>query len=284
MSGYIETELYINPYDADAADILSALLAESGYDSFADTESGVKCYVREEIYSGGAVENAIESLPIKSCTVTYENRFIEDQDWNSRWVEESFTPITIGKECIIHSPKHAIPEGIKYDILIAPKMAFGSGHHETTHMMAEWIIHENIQDKTVLDMGCGTGILAILASKCGAAEVTAIDIDERSYNNTIENSELNGIGNIIIRLGGADSIGDDKFDIILANINRNILIADMAVYSSAIIAGGALYLSGFYESDIDILSEAAAKEGFTKSATKNNGEWVSVKYIKINHK
>ncbi|MEG1642919.1 MAG: 50S ribosomal protein L11 methyltransferase [Bacteroidales bacterium] len=283
MSGYIETELYIAPHNPDAADILSAILADSGYESFIETENGIKCYIQKSMYSDWNVKEAIKSLPIKGCTVTYNNIFIKDEDWNSRWVEENFTPISIGKECIIHSPKHIIDEYAKHEILIAPKMAFGSGHHQTTIMMAEWVLSENIQNKTVLDMGCGTGILAILASKCGAAKVTAIDIDERAYKNAIENTRLNHISNIYLRHGGAEAIESNKFDIILANINRNILISDMEIYSEAVNPGGVLYVSGFYESDINILSAAASNTGFAKAKTKTDGEWASVKYIKTTH-
>ena len=161
-------------------------------------------------------------------------------------------------------------------------MAFGSGHHQTTAMMVKWILNDkNINGKSVLDMGCGTAILAIVAKKCGAGNVCAIDIDERAYNNAKENIALNGCSDIEVRLGGAEAIGDSKFDIILANINKNILLSDMSIYSSALKPGGSIYVSGFFVSDIEDLSKCASQYGLTKVAEVSDEEWASVKFSKI---
>ncbi|MBP3353037.1 MAG: 50S ribosomal protein L11 methyltransferase [Bacteroidales bacterium] len=282
MTGlYIETTLTIIPYIEDAADIMAALLADAGYETFIPTENGTKCYILKENYESSIVDEAISQNPFE-CTIIYNSIEVEDEDWNKRWVEESFTPISIDNDCVIHSPKHQIEENIKYDILINPIMAFGSGHHQTTAMMVKWILNDkNINGKSVLDMGCGTAILAIVAKKCGAGNVCAIDIDERAYNNAKENIALNGCSDIEVRLGGAEAIGDSKFDIILANINKNILLSDMSIYSSALKPGGSIYVSGFFVSDIEDLSKCASQYGLTKVAEVSDEEWASVKFSKI---
>lgn len=280
MTGYVETILTISPYDRDVADLLTAFLADNGYETFQDTEEGIKGYIKETLYNNTAVDTVIASLPIRTSRVSYTNNRIPCEDWNRRWIEESFTPVTIRKECVIHSPYHSVDSGIKYDIVIAPVMAFGSGHHQTTCMMAEHLLNDFKQGQSLLDMGCGTGILAILASKLGARKVTAIDIDEMAYENCLENIRLNNAQNIEVLLGDSNAIGERRFDTIVANINRNILIADMPLYSAALNTDGTLYISGFYTSDTDMLKEAAARCGleFEKSETKE--EWASVKLRK----
>lgn len=280
MTGqYIETTLIITPYSEDAADVMAALLANENYETFIPSENGVKCYILKENYSEKIVTDAIAQNPF-DCTITYNSIEVENEDWNKTWVEESFTPIYIGNECVIHSPKDILQITPKYDILINPIMAFGSGHHQTTSMMTQWILEEDVKDKDLLDMGCGTAILAIAATKCGANNVCAIDIDERAYNNAIDNAALNQCTNMDIRLGGAEAIGNSTFDIILANINKNILISDMNIYANAMNKGGLLFISGFYSSDIEDITSEALKYNFKLIKQKEKDDWVSLKLQK----
>ena len=280
MTGeYIETTLIITPYSEDAADVMAALLANENYETFIPSENGVKCYILKENYSEKIVTDAIAQNPF-DCTITYSSIEVENEDWNKTWVEESFTPIYIGNECVIHSPKDILQITPKYDILINPIMAFGSGHHQTTSMMTQWILEEDVKDKDLLDMGCGTAILAIAATKCGAKNVCAIDIDERAYNNAIDNAALNQCTNMDIRLGGAEAIGNSTFDIILANINKNILISDMNIYANAMNKGGLLFISGFYSSDIEDITSEALKHNFKLIKQKEKDDWVSLKLQK----
>ncbi len=281
MTGqYIETTLIITPYSEDAADVMAALLANENYETFIPSENGVKCYIPKENYSEKIVTDAIAQNPF-DCTITYSSIEVENEDWNKTWVEESFTPIYIGNECVIHSPKDILQITPKYDILINPIMAFGSGHHQTTSMMTQWILEEDVKDKDLLDMGCGTAILAIAATKCGAKNVCAIDIDERAYNNAIDNAALNQCTNMDIRLGGAEAIGNSTFDIILANINKNILISDMNIYANAMNKGGLLFISGFYSSDIEDITSEALKHNFKLIKQKEKDDWVSLKLQKL---
>lgn len=280
MTGqYIETTLTLTPYSEDAADVMAALLANENYETFIPSENGVKCYILKENYSEKIVTDAIAQNPF-DCTITYNSIEVENEDWNRTWVEESFTPIYIGNECVIHSPKDILQITPKYDILINPIMAFGSGHHQTTSMMTQWILEEDVKDKDVLDMGCGTAILAIAATKCGAKNVCAIDIDERAYNNAIDNAALNQCNNMDIRLGGAEAIGNSTFDIILANINKNILISDMNIYANVTNKGGLLFISGFYSSDIEDITSEALKYNFKLIKQKEKDDWVSLKLQK----
>ncbi|MBR4120093.1 MAG: 50S ribosomal protein L11 methyltransferase [Bacteroidales bacterium] len=280
MTGqYIETTLIITPYSEDAADVMAALLANENYETFIPSENGIKCYILKENYSEDIVTEAIAQNPF-DCDITYNSIEVENEDWNKTWVEESFTPIYIGNECVIHSPKDTITTNPKYDILINPIMAFGSGHHQTTAMMTQWILEEDIAGKDVLDMGCGTAILAIASTKCGAKNVSAIDIDERAYNNAIDNAKLNQCTNMDIRLGGAEAIGISTFDIILANINKNILISDMEIYAKAINKEGILFVSGFYNSDIEDIEVEALKYNFKLISKKEKDDWASLKLQK----
>lgn len=280
MTEYIETSFSIRPYDRDIADLLPVFLAEYGYETFTDTEGGLKGYVKEALYSDSDVDAAIASLPIQTSTITYTNKSVPCEDWNRKWIEESFTPVEVGENCIIHSPNHLVDTDTKYDIVVAPVMAFGSGHHQTTYMMAEHLIRDFEAGKTFLDMGCGTGVLAILASKLGAKSVTAIDIDEMAYENCIENIRLNSAGNINVLLGDSTAIGSSRFDAIAANINRNILLADMPAYAKALNRGGALYLSGFYVSDIEAVKNSAIKNGLEFVKSEAREEWASLKFQK----
>ena len=280
MTGYVETVLTITPPDKDVADLLAAFLAESGYETFQDCDEGIKGYIKESLYSDAFVESAIEALPIKTSSVSYTNKHIPFEDWNRTWIEESFSPVAVGDDCLIHSPGYKPDKKVGYDIEISPVMSFGSGHHQTTYMMAEYLLDEFNPGETFLDMGCGTGVLAILASKLGAESVTAIDIDEIAFENCKDNILLNSAVNIETLLGDSAAINGRHFDVIAANINRNILLSDMPEYAGALNPGGRLYLSGFFLEDTEILKNRAAENGLVFETCKTKGEWASLKFLK----
>lgn len=279
MKSYIETTITVSPYNSDIADLITALLADLGYDSFVSTASGVECYIPSDSYIDGSIESVLEYVP-ESFTIEYKNSIVEESDWNSRWVEESFTPIEINNNCIIHHPKDNIKEGVEFDILIKPIMAFGSGHHATTSMISNRLFSEDIKGKTVLDVGCGTGILSIIASKLGASEVVGVDIDKSAYLNAIENVTLNLSNNISLFEGGVEVISNKKFDMVLANINRNILVENMKNYSNLLNESGELIVSGFYIDDLKYITAEAEKYNIKFVDKEEKEGWISAKYQK----
>jgi ribosomal protein L11 methyltransferase len=276
---YIELVLSLNNSRGFEKDIVAASLAEIGFESFVYTKDGIKAYCAASIYKETALKKWKETLPY-NIDVTYSAELIQDKNWNEEWEKHYFSPIVIGNECVIHSSFHTNIPQTKYDILIDPKMSFGTGHHETTSLIIGELIRMNVANKALLDMGCGTGVLAILAAMKGATPITAIDIDEWAYENTLENIRLNGCPAVEVKKGGAELLVRCKFDIILANINRNILLNDMKYYSACLSSGGWLLMSGFYKTDIPAI-EAEAKENnldLVKFEEKNN--WVVVTMLK----
>jgi ribosomal protein L11 methyltransferase len=213
-------------------------------------------------------------------TFSYEVTLIPQKNWNEVW-ESNFEPIQISDKIWVRATFHQPRPEFPYEIVIDPKMAFGTGHHETTSMMLDMMLSVDFEGKKVLDMGCGTGILAILAGRLKAADITAIDYDPICYESTIENAELNGINNIIAICGSKEAIPDEQYDIILANINRNILLDQMPRYSEVLKPGGEIYFSGFYETpDLDIIKEEAYKHGLKYVSHKKTKEWVAARFIK----
>lgn len=201
-------------------------------------------------------------------------------NWNEEW-EKNFQPILVEDSCCVRAPFHPATD-VKYDIVIEPKMSFGTGHHATTHMMIQFLLNNDFEGKRVLDMGCGTGVLAIVAEKRGAKEVDAIDIDNWCYQNSIENVERNNCSRITVYEGGAELLGEKKYDVIIANINRNILLEDIKVYSRNLEAGGELYLSGFYAADIPAIVEECEKNGLDRVGSLEREEWVALQLKKKN--
>ncbi len=255
------------------ADIVAAQLGEIGFDSFEETTLGFVGYCPTNIFDEEEMTRAIDSLP---CHVSYRYRIepMEDKDWNETWEQNSFEPIDIDHRCIIFGTKDSGKFNCEYPILINPKQAFGSGHHQTTRLIIRYLLDFDLKDKAVLDMGCGTGVLGIVAAKRGTKKVVAIDIDEWSQRNAQENAALNGVSDRIeVRLGSAEQIGSDHFDLILANINRNILLEQMAFYAAALNAGGALIISGFYSTDVPILQKKAEEVGLKLIAQKSDDDW-----------
>jgi len=272
---YLEYDFTIKPTQP-ATDILIAELGEVGFESFVENETGLLAYIlksdwREDILNG------LYILQQPGFEISWTQKEIQQQNWNAEW-ERNFHPITVGDRCMVRAPFHPAAE-VEYDIVIEPKMSFGTGHHETTHMMLQHILDMDVQGKSVLDMGCGTGVLAILAKKKGAGPVDAIDIDEWCYLNTQENIERNDCGSIKAFQGDSSLLKGKEYDVILANINRNILMEDIPVYVECLTSGGTLLLSGFYSGDLDAISSKCAAYGlqFEKNLEKNN--WISAKYV-----
>lgn len=277
---YFEVTFSANPCNETITDILSALTAEIGFESFIECEGGMQAYVQQSLFDEEALKNIIADFPIPDTEITYTITEPEDKDWNEEWEKNFFQPIVIEDRCVIHSTFHKDYPKAEYDIVINPQMAFGTGHHETTSSILGELLDADLKGKSVLDMGCGTSILAILASMRGADPVTAIDIDDWCVNNSRDNIALNNINNITVELGDASLLeGRKPFDVIIANINRNILLNDMTAYTACMHKGSEIYMSGFYVQDIDAIRSKGESLGlkFVHYREKNN--WAAVKLI-----
>ncbi|MCK0188363.1 50S ribosomal protein L11 methyltransferase [Arenibacter sp. F20364] len=272
---YLEYNFKVEPVQP-ASDILIAELGEVEFESFVETEDGVQAYIKKEDWYPNILDD-LHILTNPLFNIDYDFVEIEQENWNATW-ESNFNPIQVGQQCIIRAPFHEKPE-VDYDIIIEPKMSFGTGHHETTHMMLQHILDHDFTGKSILDMGSGTGVLAILAAMKGASDVDAIDIDNWCYQNAKENVDRNNCSHINVYEGTADLLVDQKYDIIIANINRNILLEDIPAYVKCLKNAGILFLSGFYKEDIPQISERCEAVGlkFKKNLEKNN--WVAVKYV-----
>ena len=281
MNDYTQVTFTVTPPEEVATDILAAMLAEIGFESFVPDEQGMTAYVPLNSYDAQALAQVVGEFPLEGYKITYETVKIEGEDWNAEWEKNYFQPIVIDDQCVIHSTFHTDIPQARYDILIDPKMAFGTGHHQTTCHMLRAILGSDLTGKRVLDMGCGTALLAILARKHGACDVTGIDIDEFAYENALENIRLNDTTDIDIRLGGTDAIKEgEMFDYILANINRNILLADMANYAAHMHTGSVIFMSGFYVEDMDILRQEAARYGLRYETYAEDNRWTMMKFVK----
>ncbi len=272
---YLEFLIKVSPREDYITDLLASFLGEIGFESFEEHEEGMVAFVREEEWDESLFQGLITNFPYAE-RIEYQQRIIEQVNWNEEWEKHYFEPIVIGNDCVIHSTFHQNVPACKYDIIIDPKMSFGTGHHETTSLMLAEILKMDLTGKNVLDMGCGTAVLAILASMRGAQKVVAIDIDPWCIENSNENIQKNNINNIEVLLGGAEKLGTEEFDLILANINRNILLNDIKKYSTVLNTGGVLLLSGFYVEDVPVITEEITKNKlqFIEFQSKNN--WVIV--------
>ena len=273
---YTEITFRIQPFKEYIADILAVELSGIGFDSFVPTENGMIAYIVENDFDKENFERLIADFSFAE-KIEYTIKSIPQENWNEEWEKNFFEPIIIGDECVIHSSFHKNVPQAKYNIVIDPKMSFGTGHHETTSLMIEEMLKINFAGKRVLDMGCGTSVLAILAAMRGAKNITAIDIDEWCVENSLENIELNQVLNVDILLGGAEMLEGMTFDIIIANINRNILLADMAQYADCLPENGELYMSGFYKEDIPVIEAEANKNGLKMDYFREKNNWVMVK-------
>ncbi|MDB4176582.1 50S ribosomal protein L11 methyltransferase [Schleiferiaceae bacterium] len=270
---YIELAVTVSPLEP-FRDLFIAQLGAVGFESFSETEEGFAAYILKEDYSASA---AMEQMQWDGVTVSVKEQEIEQVNWNAEW-ERNFNPIEVDGRVYIRAPFHAERAGFEYAMLIEPKMSFGTGHHQTTHMMIQWLLETPSNHADVLDMGCGTGILGILAGMRGAKSVHGIDVDTWCIENTLENAQRNGVV-MTADLGGSEVLSG-TYDLILANINLNVLLADIAHYEKALRKGGSIFFSGFYEDNVPTLRAAAEALGLTFKGVKAREQWRSIKMVK----
>ena len=276
---YLEVTFTVSPVSETANDIIAALAAELGFESFVEAEQGTIGYVPINLYDEQALNEALADFPMPDTQVTFTTCEMEDKNWNEEWEKHFFEPIVVDSRCVIHSTFHKDYPKADFDIIINPQMAFGTGHHQTTRLIISYLLDIELSGKTVLDMGCGTSILAILASMRGAKALTAIDIDEWCVNNSIDNLALNGINNIKVFQGDASSLASEgPFDVVIANINRNILLADMQYYVARMNQGGEIYFSGFYESDLPMIQAEAERLGLRYISHRVEKDWTAAQF------
>ena len=272
---YIAYHFTIEPAEL-GSQILIAQLEETAFESFEETEEGVSAYVQKDVWSENIL-NEIEILTNENFQISYTTNEIEPVNWNEEW-EKNFSPIDVDGICHVRAPFHPATNA-KYEIVIEPKMSFGTGHHETTHMMIQHLLELEVTNKKTIDMGCGTAILAILAEMKGAQPIDAIDIDNWCYLNSIENAERNHCQHISVYEGDAALLQGKKYDLIIANINRNILLNDMQSYVDCLNPGGTILFSGFYEEDIPFIDGSCTEKGLTYIKKFQRNNWVSLKYV-----
>ncbi|MBQ2538521.1 MAG: 50S ribosomal protein L11 methyltransferase [Bacteroidales bacterium] len=278
---YIEVNITLGQNDPFRDLLVDALGNEGPYDSFVETPTGLKAYVQESLFDEDWLKEQLADIEeMTSCSYTFEN--LPDKNWNEEW-EKQHKPVLVeaanGKRVWVRAPFHEHRSDVDYEIEIEPKMSFGTAHHQTTYMMLSYLTELELAGQRVLDMGCGTAVLAILAKIRGANYVEAIDIDEWAYNNAIENAQRNGVA-LNVRIGDASLLTDQQFDLIIANINRNILLNDMAAYAKVLAQGGTLLLSGFYESDVPVLQQHAEALGLQLQQQKVRQSWAALRLLK----
>jgi ribosomal protein L11 methyltransferase len=258
------------------SEILIAELGEKPFESFIETENGFSAYIQKDLYTKDILDD-IYLFTSTEFSISYTIEEIDQVNWNEEW-EKNFEAIDVDGKCHVRAPFHAKTDA-EFDIVIEPKMSFGTGHHETTHMMIQHLLENNVTNLKTLDMGCGTAILAILAEMKGAQPIDAIDIDNWCYLNSIENAERNNCHEISVYEGDAALLKDKKYDLIIANINRNILLNDMQQYVDCLNHNGILLLSGFYNEDIPYIDASCTEKGLTYVKKFERNNWVSLKYV-----
>ncbi|UTW65939.1 50S ribosomal protein L11 methyltransferase [bacterium SCSIO 12643] len=274
---YTEVKFSIEPYEP-WADVLSAELGEIGFESFIEEDGFLLAYVDESLFSEDALKN-VDTMKMDDVEVSYSTKVLEQQNWNKEW-ESNFDPVYVDDQICVRATFHQPEPQYPYEIIIDPKMSFGTGHHATTHLMLSQMQSVDFKGESVLDMGSGTGVLAIFAAMRGANPVYAIDIDEWCSINARENAERNGVEFIEIMHGGKEKIPGMKVDVILANINRNILLDQLELYATALNDHGILHMSGFYQEDVESLLNEAIKYGLKFISQKSRGYWTTINLVK----
>ena len=276
MNDYIQVDFDFTPVNEVEVDVLDALLCDEGYESFVPNEKGVTAFIKKELYNEAGITNALSLFPFTS-SITWSVETIVGQDWNEEWEKNFFKPMIIADKCVIHSSFHTDYPKLEYDVVIDPKMAFGTGHHSTTNLIVSELLSMDLKGKKILDMGTGTGILSIISVMHGAESAVGIEIDEAAYVNALENIELNNVaGRVAIFRGDATLLNEyenDNFDIVLANINRNVITGDIDKYARTLKSGGLMLLSGFYMNEATIVSDAALNVGLTPINAKEDNNW-----------
>lgn len=276
---YLKAVFSFDKLEEYQQDLLISDLADVGFDSFEEGDAGFTAFVITDNFDEAKLKAVLASCE-ENFKAHYTLEEVPDENWNLEW-EKNFSPLIIYDVCYVRATFHAPQPSFPYEIIIDPKMAFGTGHHQTTTMMMEYIITADVKDKRILDMGCGTGILAILAAKMRAKELTAIDYDEVCCESTTENSALNEVDNITVLCGSKEAMPDRQCDIIFANINRNILLDQISSYAEALIIDGKIFFSGFYlEPDLSMIKEECAKFGISYIDHKQQNDWVAAQFVK----
>ncbi|HZH71963.1 MAG TPA: 50S ribosomal protein L11 methyltransferase [Mariniphaga sp.] len=270
---YIKITVNIQDAKEWFTDVLISEMGNIGFESFEETDAGLEAYISIKEYDEKKLTELFSSQPANEI-INWNKEVIKDQNWNEEWEKNYFNPLVVAEECLVRAPFHKDYPQCRYEIVIEPNMAFGTGNHETTSMMLEAILKEDIAGKDVLDMGCGTGILGILASMKGAKKVLAIDIDEWPVKGTLENANLNNVDNIIVKQGDAALLGNERFDVILANIHKNVLIQDLPKYAAVLNKNGKLFMSGFYKEDLDPITTAALSTGLRAAGHQEKNRWI----------
>lgn len=281
MTDYLTLRVNCNPCSEDITDLLADALSEVGFDSFVADDSGLEAYIRRDIYDAIATQEILNDFDMPVEFETSET-IVEGKDWNEEWEKNYFKPIRIADKCLVRSSFHP-SEKVDYEIIIDPRMAFGTGHHATTSQMISYLLDYPSEQKTVIDMGTGTGILAILASKMGGFPVFGIEIDPDAAINARENCELNGVSPDILTGDSSQLAPLPQADILLANINRNVILADLSRYASKIKPGGMAFFSGFYNEDIPLVEKAASLHGLTLCETRLQDNWAALRFVKHSH-
>ena len=284
---YFEVDFQLSPLSQDACDILAALTADAGFESFEETQHGIRGYVQQPLLDRQALEDIVNNFPIMGTNIIYTINKAEDKDWNEQWEQEGFEPIIVGNNRLaIHDGRHLPSQPADISVEIDARQAFGTGTHETTQMICEWMLDMPMKDLRVMDAGCGTGILGIVALKLKANHVTAYDIDEWSSDNTRHNAVINRVDSQLSVYCGDASLLDSKtadYDLVLANINRNILLNDMPRFCQIMKQDAKLILSGFYTEDIPLLEARGKELGLTLTGAKNRDKWASIIMQRVNN-
>ncbi len=276
MTDYRHLRIDLEPCTETATDLLAAFLADAGYESFVPDDTGLSAYIAADLYDPNAVTEILDGFPVQAV-VDVHDELVPGQDWNEDWEKNYFKPIIVGGECVIHSTFHTDVPTARYDIVIDPKMAFGTGHHATTSLMIEYILSLPLQGADVVDMGTGTGILAILCSMTGARRAVGIEIDPDAADNAREHLMLNNRSNVVVLTGDASLLPSQApADLFMANINRNIILADIELYAKALKSGGHMLLSGFYEQDVPMIQAAAEPLGLVVADSRTRDNWCAL--------
>lgn len=284
---YFEVDFQLSPLSQDACDILAALTADAGFETFEETQHGIRGYVQQPLLDRQALEDIVNNFPIMGTNIIYTINKAEDKDWNEQWEQEGFEPIIVGNNRLaIHDGRHLPSRPADISVEIDARLAFGTGTHETTQMICEWMLDMPMKGLRVMDAGCGTGILGIIALKLKASHVTAYDIDEWSSDDTRHNAIINCVDSQLSVYCGDASLLDSKtadYDLVLANINRNILLNDIPRFCQIMKQDAKLILSGFYTEDIPLLEARGKELGLTLTGTKNRDKWASIIMQRVNN-
>ena len=276
---YLEFEIPIRSWSSNDREILLARLSVIGFEGFVENDDLIQAYIQKEQFSGESFNHVIDDLSRAGLHVQYRFHETIDQNWNEEW-EKKFTPVVIKEKVLIRAPFHETSGDLPCTLIIEPKMSFGTGHHHTTRIMIEAMMEHDLKGKKVLDMGCGTGVLGIYASQLGAERVLGLDNDQWAYENALENVERNGASAMEVRLGDVSELGEEMFDVVLANITRNTLVRDIPVYHNHLEIGGLLVVSGILAEDVQFILNAAYRCGLDHLGTREESNWISLSFIK----